>query len=92
MLDAAPEFKQAYIDAEEDDIEIIKSPVGMPGCVIRNAFIRRVEKEKEKIKRCSFCLKSCHIDKAPYCITEALINSVKGNVSNGVIFLPKEIT
>ncbi|MGI6498966.1 MAG: NAD(P)H-dependent flavin oxidoreductase [Oscillospiraceae bacterium] len=84
--DAAPEFKQAYIDAEEDDIEIIKSPVGMPGRAIRNAFIRRIEKKKEKIKRCSLCLKSCHIDKAPYCITEALINSVKGNVSNGVIF------
>src|SRR4030043_105703 len=29
--DASPEFKQSYIDAEEKDIEIIKSPVGMPG-------------------------------------------------------------
>jgi len=28
--DASAAFKQAYIDAESSDIEIIKSPVGMP--------------------------------------------------------------
>ena len=29
--DASEAFKQTYIQAEEKDIEIIKSPVGMPG-------------------------------------------------------------
>jgi len=32
--DASPGFKQAYINADEKDIEIIKSPVGMPGRAI----------------------------------------------------------
>ncbi|MNE87049.1 hypothetical protein D3C80_1842000 [compost metagenome] len=58
----------------------------MPGRAIRNDFIKLVEDRKVKIKSCSRCLKSCHIDKAPYCITNALINSVKGNTSNGLIF------
>lgn len=29
--DASPTFKQTYIDSSKDDIEIIASPVGMPG-------------------------------------------------------------
>lgn len=29
--DADPAFKQSYIEAREEDIEIIQSPVGMPG-------------------------------------------------------------
>lgn len=28
--DADPAFKQSYLDATQQDIEIIKSPVGMP--------------------------------------------------------------
>ena len=36
--DASMAFKQAYIDAEESDIEIIKSPVGMPGRAILSQF------------------------------------------------------
>ncbi|WP_208619400.1 NAD(P)H-dependent flavin oxidoreductase [Paenibacillus helianthi] len=90
--DAASEFKQAYIDATDEDVEIIKSPVGMPGRAIRNAFIKRVEEREVKIKSCSRCLKSCHIDTAPYCITKALVNSVKGNTSNGLIFCGSNVS
>lgn len=90
--DATSEFKQAYIDATEDDIRIIKSPVGMPGRAIRNSFIKRVEKQQEKIKSCSRCLKACHIDKASYCITNALINSVNGNISDGIIFCGSNVS
>lgn len=39
--DASEAYKQAYIRAEEKDIAIIQSPVGMPGRALRNAFIRR---------------------------------------------------
>lgn len=40
--DASPESKQAYLDASEGQIEIIDSPVGMPGRAIFNKFIQRV--------------------------------------------------
>ena len=43
--DASPEYKMAYIGAKPEDIVIIKSPVGMPGRALRNAFVDRVRGE-----------------------------------------------
>ena len=37
--DADDRFKQSYISAREEDITIIKSPVGMPGRALQNDFI-----------------------------------------------------
>ena len=84
--DAAPAYKQAYICAKTEDIGIIHSPVGMPGRAVRNAFIKRMEAGKEKITGCYNCLKACNPQTAPYCITQALVNAVKGDVENGLIF------
>ncbi len=85
--DASPEFKQAYIDAEENDIEIIKSPVGMPGRAIFSNFIQKVKDGKKQPKICPFkCIKTCDISKSPYCIIIALKNAVKGNFENGFAF------
>lgn len=90
--DASLEFKQAYINAKEEDIKIIKSPVGMPGRAINNRFIQRVEKEKCKIERCYQCIKTCNVVNSPYCITKALINSVKGKVEEGLIFCGSNVS
>jgi len=85
--DASPEFKQSYIDAEEKDIEIIKSPVGMPGRAILSNFIEKVRAGKKQPKKCPFkCIKTCDISKSPYCIIIALINALKGNFENGYAF------
>ncbi len=84
--DASIEFKNAYINAKDEDIKIIKSPVGMPGRAINNNFIKKMEKENCKINRCYNCIKTCNVLKSPYCITKALINSVKGDLDNGLIF------
>jgi nitronate monooxygenase len=85
--DASPAFKQTYIDAEEKDIEIIKSPVGMPGRAIISKFIEKVREGKKQPKKCPFkCIKTCDISKSPYCIIIALINAFKGNFENGYAF------
>ena len=85
--DAAPEFKQAYIDAEEKDIQIIKSPVGMPGRAIFSKFIQKVRDGEKQPKKCPFhCIKTCDISKSPYCIIIALMNALKGNFENGYAF------
>jgi nitronate monooxygenase len=85
--DASTAFKQAYIDAEEKDIEIIKSPVGMPGRAIISSFIKKVRDGKKQPKKCPFkCIKTCDISKSPYCIIIALINAFKGNFENGYAF------
>lgn len=84
--DASIEFKNAYINAKSEDIKIINSPVGMPGRAINNEFIKKVENEKSKIERCYNCIKTCNVANTPYCITKALINSVKGEIDKGLIF------
>ena len=58
----------------------------MPGRAIYNEFIKSTENEKSKITKCYKCIKTCDIKNTPYCITKALINSVQGNIDNGLIF------
>lgn len=84
--DASDAYKQAYVNAKDEDVVIIKSPVGMPGRAVRNAFIDAVSTNSNKITYCFNCLKACNPAKAPYCITQALINAVKGDLDNGLIF------
>lgn len=84
--DAAEAYKQAYIDAKEEDVQIIQSPVGMPGRALRNHFIRQVEKVRQPVAKCYNCLEKCNPAKVPYCITKALIDAVKGDVENGLVF------
>jgi NAD(P)H-dependent flavin oxidoreductase YrpB (nitropropane dioxygenase family) len=85
--DASQGFKQAYINADEKDIEIIKSPVGLPGRAIFSRFIQKVKDGKKQPKICPFkCIKTCDITKSPYCIIIALINALKGNFENGFAF------
>ena len=87
--DASIEFKKAYINAQKEDVKIIKSPVGMPGRAIYNSFIKSTETEKSKIDKCYGCIKTCNIQNTPYCITKALISAVKGNLENALIFCRK---
>lgn len=84
--DASDEFKKAYINAKKEDIRIINSPVGMPGRAIYNKFIKQTENEKCKIDKCYNCIKTCNALSTPYCITKALVNAVKGNMENALVF------
>lgn len=85
--DVSPEFKQAYLDVKEEDIVITKSPVGLPGRVINNAFLQKLEKEGRLRIKCPYhCLTACKVDTARYCIALALVNSYLGDVENGLIF------
>ena len=84
--DAHINFKNAYINAKKDDIKIIKSPVGMPGRALNNKFINNINTGIYKPKKCYNCIISCNPATTPYCITQALINSVKGDVDNGLVF------
>ena len=85
--DASDTFKQAYIKAKESDIEIINSPVGMPGRAIVNDFIDKIRQGKRHPLRCPFkCIKTCDISSSPYCIISALFNAFKGNLESGFAF------
>jgi len=88
--DADDGFKQAYLDADEKDLGIIKSPVGMPGRAILNDFLDKVSQGKRKPFKCPFhCIKTCDVQKSPYCIAVALSNACKGKLKNGFAFAGK---
>ncbi len=84
--DVSQEFKQRYLDATEEDIVIIKSPVGMPGRAIYNKFLNDLETADSKVKCPYRCLTACKIETAKYCIARALLNSYFGDVDHGLIF------
>lgn len=84
--DADMKFKEAYLNCKKSDIKIVKSPVGMPGRAINNDFLRKINDETNKISKCYNCLVPCNPSTTPYCISEALINAVRGNINNGLIF------
>lgn len=84
--DADIKYKEEYIKCKKEDIEIIISPVGMPGRAIRNNFIKRVEQGRIPPDKCFLCLKKCNPKETPYCITRALVDAVNGNVDNALIF------
>jgi nitronate monooxygenase len=85
--DAAIEFKQAFVDAQEDDLVLIKSPVGLPGRAVRNKFIEDVNLGVRKPFKCPYhCIKTCDYKNSPYCISFALINAKKGKLKHGFAF------
>lgn len=85
--DASIKFKKAYINSKEEDIVIIKSPVGMPGRVIRNKFIDDVNKGEKKPFKCPYhCIITCDFKNCPYCIALALTNAKMGNLEEGFAF------
>lgn len=84
--DADPAYKQAYLDAREEDIVIVKSPVGMPGRAIKNSFLERVMSGPIPVEHCFRCLSACNPAKTPYCITRALIQAAKGNIEEALLF------
>lgn len=85
--DVHEKFKQAYLNARKEDIVIIKSPVGMPGRVIKSKFVDEVMRGEKTPFTCKFhCLRSCDPKTAPFCIAKALANAAKGNLDEGFVF------
>lgn len=85
--DADIRYKEAYINSTEEDIRYVSSPVGMPGRAINNEFTRQLDQDgRIPVKKCYDCLLPCDPKTTPYCISKALIEAVKGNIENGLIF------
>ena len=85
--DVSEEFKQNYISCRKEDISIINSPVGLPGRVITNNFVKQIQQGKQKPVKCLWkCLKTCDYHKVQFCIAEALFNAAQGDLENGFSF------
>ena len=85
--DAHIKYKEAYLNAKETDIVIVKSPVGMPGRAILNPFMEKVMAgEQIPHSSCHGCLHKCNPSEIPYCITDALVHAARGEVDDALIF------
>jgi nitronate monooxygenase len=85
--DAALEFKQTYLNSRQEDLVIIKSPVGLLGRAFKNTFLDDVFQGKKKPFNCPFhCITTCDYQHSPYCIAMALINAQRGNLKHGFAF------
>lgn len=84
--DAPQAYKDTYLRAKREDIQIVKSPVGMPGRAIRNPFIAAREHCRCPVQKCHQCLRKCNPAEIPYCITDALVNAVEGRVDDALLF------
>lgn len=82
--DASIEFKNAYINANDEDEIIIKSPVGMPARAIKTDFLLNALDHKCKVKKCYKCMVECDYNSIAFCISQGLINSANGE--DGLIF------
>jgi len=81
---AAPEWKAHLINAHEDDMVIIHSPVGLSGRAIRNCFTDKLLGKKDvRPRKCDGCLKEC---RANFCIMDRLNKAQQGNIEEGLVF------
>ncbi len=85
--DADERYKEIMLAAKPEDVQIVQSPVGMPGRALNSPLFARI-KELGRIKpeHCIHCITTCNPAETPYCITRALIEAVKGNWEQGLFF------
>ena len=85
--DASQAFKDSYVNCRKNDLQIIDSPVGMPGRAIWNDFLQNVKSGLKKPVKCPYhCIKTCDVVGSPYCIAHALLNAKNGNMEEGFAF------
>ncbi len=87
--DAAPEFKQAYLNCKKEDIGLLMSPAGLPGrAVLTNTpNIRQYDLDHHTPCRMG-CLKKCSYKESGerFCIVTALDRAQRGDVQTGLVF------
>ncbi len=77
--------KEYFIDATEDQVVVITSPVGMPVRVLRSPLVERILSGKKEPVRCKYhCLRPCDPTKVSFCIAQALVSTVEGDIENGL--------
>ena len=87
--DASDRFKQAYIDAKDEDVVLIHSPAGLPGRAIKNPFVEKYLNGNVESKPCfANCLTHCKYRKTreTFCIAAALVDAQVGNWETGLFF------
>jgi nitronate monooxygenase len=89
--DAHENFKQVILDAKEEDIKLLKSPVGYPARGVRTNLQKMIEEHTApKIACISNCVAPCNrgveAKEVGYCIADRLSDAYDGNKESGLFF------
>lgn len=84
----AERYKQVYLNAQKEDMIIIKSPVGLPGRALRTSFTDSIGQGILPNPSCSRCLRECDHS---FCINQALVQARNGNTDQGLVFAGQNV-
>ena len=89
--DADDNFKEILLNAKEEDIKLMKSPVGYPARGVKTNLQFLIEKnEAPKVKCISNCVAPCkrgvEAKKVGFCIADRLSDAYMGNKELGLFF------
>ncbi len=87
--DASEEFKQTYLNCNQEDIGLVMSPAGLPGRAIKGNIEQVRQRDLDLGVTCpSGCLKKCTYKSGQerFCIVHALDRAQRGDVDTGLIF------
>ncbi len=85
--DATEGFKNMYVKHSSADLEVIKSPAGLPGRAIHTNLIDALKKVgRIPPNHCVDCLHTCTPSKTNFCISRALAEAFRGNEIEGLFF------
>ena len=89
--DASEEFKKVLLNAKEKDIQLFKSPVGLPARGVKTNLQDAIENgTAPKVKCISNCVAPCNrgveAKAVGYCIADRLGAAYQGDVETGLFF------
>lgn len=89
--DATDAFKEVLMDAKEENIELVKSPVGLPARGVRTRLQDSIEEGTAPAVKCiSNCVAPCHrgveAKAVGYCIADRLSAAYMGDRDTGLFF------
>lgn len=89
--DAHPEFKKVILNAKEEDIKLLKSPVGLPARGVLTKLQSKIsDGTAPKVACISNCVAPCNRGEEAkvvgYCIADRLSDAYQGNTENGLFF------
>ncbi len=89
--DASDKFKEILLNCKDEDIELLKSPVGYPARGVRTNLLNLIDKdEAPKIKCISNCVAPCkrgvEAKIVKMCVADRLFDAYDGNEQTGLFF------
>ena len=80
--------KQIYVNAKAEDVVVLHSPLGLPVKVLRTPLVEKLIKGEKIPFGCPFkCLRACEAKEAKFCIADALLDTLYGDIDKGLFMV-----